>query len=458
MVDTPETTFLPARGERPQAAESAATLRLVFSPFLGLRAALREPVSLSVGLRIGRSVEGKNALSLPDPSLSRVHAEVVEQAGRLAIRDLSSHGSVLNGKPIDGTAALDNGDVLRLGDSCFVVRTKPLAVEAPADAVLNNIVGVSPAMRKVRATIALMASTPSSVLVLGPSGSGKELCVAALHRQSGRTGALVPINSAAIPEQLVESELFGHAAGAFTGAKAASLGAFRAADGGTLFLDEVGELSASAQAKLLRAIETREISPVGSATRTRVDVRMVAATHRDLVADARAGRFRTDLYARLAELVVRVPPLVDRREDVLLLLAHFLDAAGCPAEQCGTKVDGHFAEQLLLHSWPLNVREVRRVAATLALHANQPWSVDVVADALAEGRRLAGEDKPTPADADEDARGGERGSPPDREALEALLVTHQGNVAQLAQAVGRSRKQVYRWLTQHQIDPEAFRR
>ena len=232
-----------------------------------------------------------------------------------------------------------------------------------------GLVGASPPMQELFDRIERAGPSQVNVLILGPSGAGKERVARGLHQASPRAGRpFVAVNCAALPENLVESELFGHAEGAFTGAERARAGLFRAADGGTLFLDEVGELTLPAQARMLRAIEERRIRPVGQEQEIPVDVRLVAATNVDLRAAVEEKRFREDLYYRLRVVTMVVPPLAERGEDVLLLAAEFLDAI---QERTGTSLswDGRFEAALLRWSWPGNVRELRNAlegAAALA--------------------------------------------------------------------------------------------
>jgi len=236
----------------------------------------------------------------------------------------------------------------------------------------SPLIGSSPVMEQLRATIAKLAPIPSPVLVVGESGSGKELVAAELHRLGRRPkGPFVAINSAALPEHLVESELFGHERGAFTGAAAMRRGAFEAASGGTLFLDEVGELPLAAQAKLLRVLEQREVTRVGGTRTIAVDVRVVAATNRDLDSETAAGRFRQDLLYRLNVHVLPVPPLRDRRSDIPELVAHLLATT---SERVGLKPrrlsDGAL-HALMAHDWRRNnVRELRNIVERLVLAAD----------------------------------------------------------------------------------------
>jgi formate hydrogenlyase transcriptional activator len=226
----------------------------------------------------------------------------------------------------------------------------------------DPLVGDSPALARVREQMAQVAATDSTVLVEGETGTGKELVARAIHAQSARRErALVKLNCAALPHELVESELFGHEKGAFTGAHQQRRGRFELADGGSLLLDEVGELPLAAQAKLLRVLQEREFERVGGTRALRVDVRVIAATNRDLQAEVAAGRFRADLYFRLNVFPIRLPPLRERRGDIPRLLQH---VAARIARRLGRKVDGiapAFVERASAHAWPGNVRELENV-------------------------------------------------------------------------------------------------
>jgi DNA-binding NtrC family response regulator len=233
------------------------------------------------------------------------------------------------------------------------------ALDAARPPGATQMIGQSDAMQKVLEMVDRVASLPSSVLITGESGTGKDLVARALHERGSRARApFVPINCAAIPETLLESELFGHVRGAFTGATDNKEGLLKTAGDGTIFLDELGEMPASVQAKLLRAIESREIQPVGSTRRVPIGARIVAATNRDLKTEAQAGRFREDLYFRLAVVELRVPPLRDRREDIPALANHFVTKY---ARELGRPVRGLQREALRFlagHDWRGNIREL----------------------------------------------------------------------------------------------------
>ncbi len=223
----------------------------------------------------------------------------------------------------------------------------------------RSIIGRSPAMRRLMGMVAMVAPSEATVLVTGESGTGKELIARAIHANSSRrNGPLVAVNCAALSETLLESELFGHEKGAFSGADKRREGRFMQADKGTIFLDEIGETSAAMQAKLLRAIQEREIQRVGSDRTLRVDVRIVAATNRDLKAEVEAGRFREDLYYRLNVMTLPVPPLRDRAEDIPLLAMHFLRRFAEANRKTAKGFTPQAMDLLLKYDWPGNVREL----------------------------------------------------------------------------------------------------
>lgn len=236
----------------------------------------------------------------------------------------------------------------------------------------GELIGESPAMQTLKNEIQLVAGSDYSVLIGGPTGVGKELVVRTIHQQSTRHAQpLVHINCASLPETLAESELFGHSRGAFTGAERDRPGKFQLADGGTLFLDEVGELPLTVQSTLLRALQSGEIQPVGRDLVSSVDVRVIAATNRDLTAEVAAGRFRADLYHRLAVYPIQVPPLKDRGSDVLLLAGFFLERTARKLRLRQLTLSRHAQAHLLQYNWPGNVRELEHVISRAALKASQ---------------------------------------------------------------------------------------
>ena len=230
-----------------------------------------------------------------------------------------------------------------------------------------SVVGKSALMRAVSRTVSIYARTDATVLITGESGTGKELVARALHRESERSGRpFVPVNCAAIPAELLESELFGHRRGAFSGAIADRQGRFELADGGTLFLDEIGDMSVEMQAKLLRALQERTIDPVGAQRQVAVDVRVVAATHRDLEAACAEGRFREDLYYRINVLPLQLPPLRERAQDIPVLVEHFARTYALQGTQPVS-----LAPDLMLalssYAWPGNIRELSNLMQRLSV-------------------------------------------------------------------------------------------
>ena len=223
----------------------------------------------------------------------------------------------------------------------------------------NPIIGNSPPMRDIRKLIETIADSTATVMINGESGTGKELVAQALHHQSSRADAnFVPLNCAAIPKELMESELFGHRKGAFTGALADRVGRFELAHGGTLFLDEIGDLSLDMQVKLLRVLQERMVDPVGSSRAVEVDVRVIAATHRDLELEISEGRFREDLYYRLNVVHIGLPALRDRKDDLPLLADFFLKKYAARMQKDVHSIAAPAVEQLLAHNWPGNIREL----------------------------------------------------------------------------------------------------
>jgi DNA-binding NtrC family response regulator len=294
-----------------------------------------------------------------------------------------------------------------------------------------------------------VAPSDLPVLLLGETGTGKELLARHLHARSGRSGPLVAVNCAALPPELVEATLFGHRRGAFTGATEDAPGLFLQAQGGTLFLDEVAELTLAHQAKLLRALDSGEVLPVGSARHVRSDARVVAATNAELPARIADGRFRADLYARLAGAVVRLPPLRARRGDILGLAERFLAPPPPGPER---RLSAQAAERLLLHPWPRNVRELQAAMRSLGLRLGERLEVR---RADVEAVLEAPDPGPLPGPPAPGARGD--AAIPSREELAARLGELRGNVSRLAAHYGKDAKQIYRWLKRYRLDPASHR-
>jgi transcriptional regulator with PAS, ATPase and Fis domain len=321
--------------------------------------------------------------------------------------------------------------------SAFVAPTPPgPRGRSTTDHPIDGLVGRSRAMAEVRALVRVAAGSEAHVLVDGETGTGKEVVARAIHRLGPRAARpLVPINCAAIPETLAESELFGHARGAFTGAVQERPGALRLADGGTLFLDEIEDLSLALQAKLLRVVQDREVRPLGASSARRVDVRIVAASNRDLWQMVEAGRFRSDLYYRLRVLTIRLPPLRERRDDVPALIAHFVDAFNARHHTRFQPPPLHACRVLLEHTWPGNVRELENSLEAVLTMAHATGTD------LAHGLRR-------------DPPGGASFWADERTRLLRVLEANRWNRQRAAAALGISRVTLWRRMERHHIrDP-----
>jgi DNA-binding NtrC family response regulator len=317
----------------------------------------------------------------------------------------------------------------------------------------DEMLGESPAMKKLREDIAKVAPTSGRVLVLGESGSGKELIAQEIHRLSKRAaGPFVKVNCAAIPGELIESELFGHEKGSFSGAAARRRGQFEVAHGGTLFLDEIGDMSASAQAKVLRALQTGEITRVGSEKAVSVDVRVVTATNKDLEAEVKEGTFREDLYFRLNVVPLRAPSLRERLEDVPLLAERFLLLAARENGMRPKLVDPEVYDRLRAYRWPGNVRELRNVCERMVIMSGDRIGVADVPEAI--GPRAASAAAAAPAGATDLSRYGEVPLKELRDLVERdyilkKLEEHDWNITQAAQALGVERTNLHKKIKQH---------
>jgi transcriptional regulator with GAF, ATPase, and Fis domain len=441
-------------------------------------------------------------VELADDTVSRNHfvAAWVAAQGVWVIKDLGSR----NGTWVDGVQVGDafipiaDNAVIRAGHVILVfeVGEEPSAEDAAAVST-TAIPGESNASRVLRAAVGRAGRDPSPVLVFGETGVGKELIAGEIHRLSGRAGDLVAINCAALSRELVESQLFGHERGAFTGAHDAKSGYFRAAQGGTLFLDEIGELPLDLQPKLLRAIEEGTIHPVGSTRTVRVDARIIAATNRDLARLVDEGGFRRDLYARISLWEIPVPSLVKRRTDLALWIDIFherwLEARGLSAEPL--RFDASAVEVLLRSRWRENLRGLDRLVHDLASRPPQQdqdplgpsdlpsWLYDARAVDLTPSSpvappstREASPAKPAPkpapkldpgstqdlflpedfASKQEPTELRDRLPSPSREELLLVLKQLGGSVRATAKHFERDRRQIYRWIRSHGIRDDEF--
>ncbi|RKG85586.1 sigma 54-interacting transcriptional regulator [Corallococcus terminator] len=318
---------------------------------------------------------GKDAgcdLVLQDRFISGKHLKVTRQDGVFHVVDLRSTNGTWLGPVRLFEAEVTLPTSLRVGEAELILETVP-ATKKEAQS-FHGILGSDASVRQLTDLIQRVAPSTAAVTILGESGTGKELVANALHACSPRSNRpLIPVNCAAISKELIESELFGHEKGAFTGSVGARKGAFEEADGGTLFLDEIGELPLDLQAKLLRALESGEIKRVGASRPMHVDVRVVAATNRDLLAASREGRFREDLYYRLCVVPLHLPPLRNRRGDVVGLAEHFVKAFA-PRGQT-VRLTQPALDRLQQHAWPGNIRELRNVVHRALLLRKGP-SID----------------------------------------------------------------------------------
>ena len=322
-----------------------------------------------------------NALPVADFTVSRYHLDVSVKPGGILVTDLGSTNGTYIGAVRIERAIVPPGTLLRIGGTTIrfddaVRRTVP-APGAGEPRELAGMIAVSPQMLRLFADIERIAVTPTSVLIVGESGTGKELVAQALHARSPRAGSpLVTIDCGALSSSLLASELFGHERGAFTGADRQHKGAFERAEDGTVFLDEIGELPGADQSALLGVLERRRFRRVGGSAELDLEARVIAATNRDLRAEVNSGRFRQDLYHRLAVVVLRLAPLRERREDIPILVEHFARELGA----AGSIEEGFGAEQLARwqkHPWPGNVRELRNAVEAALVVGPQLTAGDV---------------------------------------------------------------------------------
>ncbi|MEZ4368257.1 MAG: sigma 54-interacting transcriptional regulator [Kofleriaceae bacterium] len=340
-------------------------LEITAGPDAGLIRDIEAPV-IRIGARRGNDVQ------LSDSKVSGLHAEIRLDDRGYRLRDLdSTNGTFVGGLRVNDIY-VPPGTQITVGGTR--IRFEPLGesveVELAADDRFGSMIGRSVKMRELFARLAKLAASDATVLISGETGVGKELVAEALHEQGPRAdGPFVVLDCGSIPPNLIESELFGHERGAFTGATGSYPGAFERAHGGTVFLDEIGELPLAMQPKLLRVLEAKEVRRVGGAKTFEVDIRVVAATNRDLGVEVNRGRFREDLFYRLAVARVQVPPLRDRREDLPLLIDHIL--ASTPGGEQAV-IAQETIDLMMRHDWPGNVRELRNVIERAVLLAEAP--------------------------------------------------------------------------------------
>ncbi len=350
-------------------------------------------------------------------------------------------------KPVDADRLLL---VIRNGLEQVRLRRENVTLRREVEAH-TRIVGEHPTIRAVLQTIERVAPTGARVLITGENGTGKELVARALHEMSPRAAEpFVEVNCAAIPDELIESELFGHEKGAFTGAVARRIGKFELADGGTLFLDEVGDMSPSAQAKVLRVLQESVFERVGGTETRRVDVRVIAATNRDLLEASRSGEFREDLFYRLNVVPIHIPPLRERMSDLPRLVDHFLDQIAAQLGQPRKTITRRALDRLREHSWPGNVRELRNVIERVVILAPGP-SID--ADDIPDlGARRSAEERFFDCETFAQFR-----ESVERAFLERKLAQYGWNVSRTARQLGMQRSNLYKKLEKYGITPRGGR-
>lgn len=451
---TPPAEPLPDFASAPGTQQSFTVTAAVTHEHLALKKLRFEVIAgpdqgLVTGSTAERTVIGTHEsadIVLEDPTVSRFHCEISTAGDRVLVRDLGSR----NGTEVDGVFVIEA--YLRPGSVLGVGRTRVradlgldrLRLPISKEQAFGTLAGTSAPMRRIFALLERAAASDATVLIEGETGTGKEVTAESIHMRSLRAdGPFIVVDCGAIPEDLIESELFGHEKGSFTGAVAAREGAFQAAHGGTLFLDEIGELGLELQPKLLRALEKREIKKVGSTRYTNVDVRVIAATNRDLKTEVNAGRFRSDLYYRLAVVRVTLPPLRERVEDIPLLVGKILDSLGVldSSPELEFLRSEAFVAQVSRHGWPGNVRELRNyLERCVALRVQTPLeptgtpvhvapNVDVTQPLKAERERWV--------------------ATFERQYLQQLLERHAGNVTAAARAASVDRPHFYRLLWKH---------
>jgi transcriptional regulator with GAF, ATPase, and Fis domain len=391
-------------------------------------------------------------IKVPDKWMSSKHARIEPSFGRWVLVDTESkNGSIVDGHTTK-RAVLTDGSIIELGHTLFFFFEK-LPVDADAPTLLEltpdqgepGIATLVPSWHAELARLRQIASSEIPMLVEGESGTGKEVIARAIHHLSGRKGAFVPVNCGALPENLVESELFGYKKGAFSGAQQDHEGLVRAADGGTLFLDEIGDLPASSQAALLRVLQEREVLPVGGTRPVPIDLRVVAATHRDLDDMVADQSFRHDLFARLAGFRIQVPTLAERRGDLGLLIGA-LHMRLFAADHPGFDIEA--ARMLLRYPWPLNIRELEQaLAAAQVLAGAEPVRAEHLPDTVRSGRPPGAPRPVVLSETDQKVR----------DQVVAALREHQGNVSAVARALDKDRKQIQRWIKRFGLDPASYR-
>jgi len=408
---------------------------------------------LFVGRRADGVPVGANAAVLDDGLVSSQHARLTRVVGGYDLEDLGSkNGTWIDNQRLEGKARLRDGALLFFGNHVAVFRMVSQieleAIKAELVAPFGPVATASPALAVACDRLRRLAASEGELLILGETGAGKEVYARAVHQASGRKGRFVAINCAAIPRGLVESELFGYRQGAHSTAHQAKAGLIEEAEGGTLFLDEIGEMTPEAQIKILRFLQDRELTPLGSTRPRQMDVRIVAATNRTAAGPGKGpSGLRDDIVGRLGAAPIYLPPLRNRVEDLGILTAHFLGRASSSA-----KFEQPAFRALALHGWPLNVRELEKIISTAAVltGGDKPIALRDLPEPIA--RVLS-----APAGANAGARR-TTGPSPTPAQIEESLRRYEGNVADVSRELGKHRAAVWRWIKKFGLDPQKFRR
>ena len=428
----------------------------------GARYGLFDVAGVTLGRGVARRathpLEGelrKLELCFPGSTLSSMHARLIRSDDGWVLEDAQSkNGSFLNGERVT-RAPLHDGDFIEIGpvilryrDALPVSPDVPFTFDGAAPTPrAPGFTTLLPQLADQLAALDRIASMRVAVLLLGETGSGKEVLARAVHTLSGRPGPLVAVNCGGLPASLLESQLFGHVKGSFTGAARDEPGTIRSADRGTLFLDEIGDLPLPAQAALLRVLQEREVVPVGGTRPIKVDLRIVAATHKPLERLVQSGEFRGDLLARLSGYRHLLVPLRHRLEDLGLLVGDLLRRSEVPSA-ADLRLSPAAGRRLYQHSWPLNIRELQQslsVAAALATRG------------VIEPSHLPETVSEAPASRPVAAAGEPKEPEVLRRHLVALLEKHQGKVSYVARDMGKARMQIHRWMQRFGIDPKDYR-
>jgi transcriptional regulator with GAF, ATPase, and Fis domain len=401
---------------------------------------------------------------LTDPTVSRYHLELQLLADGVKVTDLQSTNGTMHGGTKLGTVVVTGPARLRLGKNTeidLVPADEEVTLPPYAGDRFGNVLGASAPMRALFAVLQRVAPTEATVLIEGETGTGKEVIAEAIHKQSSRAEKpFVVVDCGAIPREIIASELFGHVRGAFTGAVNPKEGLVEAADGGTLFLDEIGELALDLQPQLLRVLEKREVRKVGDVKAQKVDIRVIAATNRDLRKMVKDGTFREDLYFRLAVVRATVPPLRERRDDIRVLAHAFAEQMG----RGGFALPERLEQQLVAYDWPGNVRELRNVVeqalslgdGVMSSMAHGGGAVAAVTAGPLGGGGVGGGGAPGITAQDvldlpfKEAKG-RLVEEFEREYLTALLARHKGNVSRAAQEAGIDRNYIHRLVKKYGI-------